>query len=102
MPLGLFKYTSKACHIPYTTFACYLDHDLDQYFHFQLQSSGKSSVLENLVGEDFLPRGSGIVTRRPLVLQLIFTPKDDRETRMQDNGGTGDSHELFCVHASFI
>ncbi|XP_068616811.1 dynamin-1-like protein [Brachionichthys hirsutus] len=35
------------------------------------QSSGKSSVLESLVGRDFLPRGSGVVTRRPLVLQLI-------------------------------
>ncbi|XP_072294369.1 dynamin 3a isoform X2 [Eucyclogobius newberryi] len=35
------------------------------------QSAGKSSVLENLVGRDFLPRGCGIVTRRPLVLQLL-------------------------------
>lgn len=35
------------------------------------QSTGKSSVLENIVGKDFLPRGSGIVTRRPLVLQLV-------------------------------
>lgn len=35
------------------------------------QSTGKSSVLENVVGRDFLPRGSGIVTRRPLVLQLV-------------------------------
>ncbi|XP_075472837.1 dynamin-3 isoform X4 [Ascaphus truei] len=35
------------------------------------QSAGKSSVLENFVGRDFLPRGTGIVTRRPLVLQLI-------------------------------
>ncbi|RCN33354.1 dynamin family protein [Ancylostoma caninum] len=35
------------------------------------QSAGKSSVLENFVGRDFLPRGSGIVTRRPLILQLI-------------------------------
>ena len=34
------------------------------------QSSGKSSILETLVGRDFLPRGTGIVTRRPLVLQL--------------------------------
>jgi dynamin 1-like protein len=40
---------------------------------FSSQSSGKSSVLENLVGRDFLPRGSGIVTRRPLVLQLVNT-----------------------------
>ena len=27
-----------------------------------------------IVGRDFLPRGQGIVTRRPLVLQLIHTP----------------------------
>ncbi|VDP03991.1 unnamed protein product [Soboliphyme baturini] len=39
------------------------------------QSSGKSSVLESLVGKDFLPRGSGIVTRRPLILQLIRSPE---------------------------
>lgn len=37
------------------------------FFLFFSQSSGKSSVLENIVGRDFLPRGSGIVTRRPLV-----------------------------------
>ena len=36
------------------------------------QSSGKSSVLENIVGRDFLPRGSGIVTRCPLILQLVY------------------------------
>lgn len=40
------------------------------------QSAGKSSVLENIVGRDFLPRGSGIVTRRPLILQLINVPDD--------------------------
>ncbi|CAO3702475.1 unnamed protein product [Rhizopus stolonifer] len=38
------------------------------------QSSGKSSVLEHIVQRNFLPRGSGIVTRRPLVLQLLRTP----------------------------
>ena len=43
------------------------------------QSAGKSSVLENLVGRDFLPRGSGIVTRRPLVLQLVHTTQDECE-----------------------
>ncbi|XP_077377586.1 dynamin-1-like protein isoform X2 [Festucalex cinctus] len=43
------------------------------------QSSGKSSVLESLVGRDFLPRGSGIVTRRPLVLQLVnVAPLEER------------------------
>ncbi|KAJ3434947.1 dynamin related protein 1 isoform a [Anaeramoeba flamelloides] len=35
------------------------------------QSSGKTSVLESIVGIDFLPRGTGIVTRRPLVLELV-------------------------------
>ncbi len=35
------------------------------------QSSGKSSVLEALVGRDFLPRGPDICTRRPLVLQMV-------------------------------
>ncbi|KAJ4454551.1 dynamin-related protein [Paratrimastix pyriformis] len=40
------------------------------------QSSGKSSVIENIVGRDFLPRGAGIVTRRPLILQLIHRTSD--------------------------
>lgn len=47
--------------------------DLPQIVVVGSQSSGKSSVLESLVGRDFLPRGSGIVTRRPLILQLINT-----------------------------
>uniref|UniRef100_U5EY90 dynamin GTPase n=1 Tax=Corethrella appendiculata TaxID=1370023 RepID=U5EY90_9DIPT len=50
------------------------------------QSSGKSSVLESLVGRSFLPRGTGIVTRRPLVLQLIYAPLDDREHRAAEHG----------------
>ncbi|KAH0541085.1 dynamin-1-like protein [Cotesia glomerata] len=50
------------------------------------QSSGKSSVIESLVGRSFLPRGTGIVTRRPLVLQLVYSPKDDRENRNAENG----------------
>lgn len=37
-------------------------------------------MLENIVGRDFLPRGTGIVTRRPLVLQLIHTPKNQNAT----------------------
>ncbi|XP_053329361.1 dynamin-1 isoform X7 [Spea bombifrons] len=45
--------------------------DLPQIAVVGGQSAGKSSVLENFVGKDFLPRGSGIVTRRPLVLQLV-------------------------------
>ena len=47
--------------------------DLPQIAVVGGQSAGKSSVLENFVGKDFLPRGSGIVTRRPLgeTLRLI-------------------------------
>lgn len=41
------------------------------------QSSGKSSVLEAVVGTDFLPRGTGIVTKRPLVLQLVHVDDPD-------------------------
>lgn len=35
------------------------------------QSSGKSSLIESVVGRDFLPRGGGVVTRRPLELRLV-------------------------------
>ncbi|KAI9484415.1 putative dynamin-like GTPase Dnm1 [Zychaea mexicana] len=48
--------------------------DLPQIITVGSQSAGKSSVLENIVQRDFLPRGSGIVTRRPLVLQLVTLP----------------------------
>eukprot|EP00656_Telonema_subtile_P019445 TRINITY_DN2068_c0_g1_i4.p2 TRINITY_DN2068_c0_g1~~TRINITY_DN2068_c0_g1_i4.p2 ORF type:complete len:254 (-),score=76.85 TRINITY_DN2068_c0_g1_i4:3-764(-) len=53
--------------------------DLPQIAVVGAQSSGKSSVLENIVGRDFLPRGSDIVTRRPLVLQLINCPNQTEE-----------------------
>ncbi|KAG5668334.1 hypothetical protein PVAND_016277 [Polypedilum vanderplanki] len=48
-----------------------IDIDLPQIAVVGIQSSGKSSVLEKFIAKDFLPRGSGIVTRRPLILQLI-------------------------------
>ena len=50
------------------------DLELPQIAVVGSQSSGKSSVLEALVGRDFLPRGPDICTRRPLVLQLVHTP----------------------------
>ncbi|XP_012729003.1 dynamin-1-like protein isoform X2 [Fundulus heteroclitus] len=49
------------------------------------QSSGKSSVLESLVGRDLLPRGTGIVTRRPLILQLVNV--DPADGRKNEDGG---------------
>ncbi|OWF42330.1 dynamin-1-like protein [Mizuhopecten yessoensis] len=57
------------------------------------QSSGKSSVVESLVGRDFLPRGTGIVTRRPLVLQLVHVAKNDAESRKVEGGGTVKAEE---------
>lgn len=43
------------------------------------QSSGKSSVLEAIVGHEFLPKGSNMVTRRPIELTLVNTPHSQEE-----------------------
>ncbi|KAJ1605846.1 putative dynamin-related protein [Cryptosporidium canis] len=47
------------------------------------QSVGKSSLLEYIIGEfgrrHILPRGQGIVTRRPLILQLQQLHQDSRD-----------------------
>ncbi|CUM63023.1 uncharacterized protein PRCAT00000585001 [Priceomyces carsonii] len=43
------------------------------------QSSGKSSVLESIVGQEFLPKGSNMVTRRPIELTLINSPESASE-----------------------
>uniref|UniRef100_A0A914Z153 Dynamin-type G domain-containing protein n=1 Tax=Panagrolaimus superbus TaxID=310955 RepID=A0A914Z153_9BILA len=51
--------------------------ELPQIITVGSQSSGKSSVLEGIVGWDFLPRGTGIVTRRPLILNLVNVPEND-------------------------
>ncbi|EME48584.1 hypothetical protein DOTSEDRAFT_67583 [Dothistroma septosporum NZE10] len=64
--------------------------DLPQIVVVGSQSSGKSSVLENIVGRDFLPRGSGIVTRRPLILQLINLPSERSDQP--------DEHEVHVPH----
>ncbi|KAI9144679.1 Dynamin central region-domain-containing protein [Paraphysoderma sedebokerense] len=61
--------------------------DLPQITVIGSQSSGKSSVLENIVGRDFLPRGTGIVTRRPLILQLINRPSSSNSIPKQDEWG---------------
>ncbi|CAH2051895.1 unnamed protein product [Thlaspi arvense] len=52
------------------------------------QSSGKSSVLEALVGRDFLPRGNDICTRRPLLLQLL-------QTKSSSDGGSDEEWGEF-------
>ncbi|CAL9222818.1 unnamed protein product [Arabidopsis halleri] len=55
------------------------------------QSSGKSSVLEALVGRDFLPRGNDICTRRPLRLQLV-------QTKPRSDGGSDEEWGEFLHH----
>ena len=64
--------------------------DLPQIVVIGGQSSGKSSVLEAVVGRSFLPRGTGIVTRRPLVLQLFNTSGPDGDGAENDDALGGD------------
>uniref|UniRef100_A0A8C6UJY4 Dynamin-1-like protein n=1 Tax=Neogobius melanostomus TaxID=47308 RepID=A0A8C6UJY4_9GOBI len=56
------------------------------------QSSGKSSVLESLVGRDLLPRGTGVVTRRPLILQLVHVDPGDA---LKSDDGRGEEWGKF-------
>ncbi|KAL1933241.1 hypothetical protein VTP01DRAFT_7331 [Rhizomucor pusillus] len=68
----------------FTTVGVHNPVDLPQITVIGSQSSGKSSVLENIVGRDFLPRGTGIVTRRPLILQLINRPAKNKSNDGDD------------------
>ncbi|GAA5860145.1 hypothetical protein JCM8547_009201 [Rhodosporidiobolus lusitaniae] len=59
------------------------------------QSSGKSSVLEAIVGKEFLPKGDNMVTRRPIELTLIHTPpspSDPRPTTFAEFPSLGPGH----------
>ncbi len=68
--------------------------DLPQIVVVGGQSSGKSSVLEAIVGRSFLPRGAGIVTRRPLVLQLYNNSTDSGNMGANGNGNdSGNDNE---------
>ena len=64
-----------------------------------LQSSGKSSVLEAVVGKDFLPRGTGIVTRRPLILQLVR--QDDPGAKEYGEFLHNNREKIYDFSASF-
>ncbi|CDO51519.1 similar to Saccharomyces cerevisiae YOR211C MGM1 Mitochondrial GTPase [Geotrichum candidum] len=63
----------------------HLLHEVGQSKNLQLpsivvigsQSSGKSSVLEALVGHEFLPKGTNMVTRRPIELTLINSNEEN-------------------------
>lgn len=64
--------------------------DLPQIVVVGTQSSGKSSVIESIVKRNFLPRGAGIVTRRPLVIQLVKLHSVNLSNGYQPNGATDD------------
>jgi GTP-binding protein EngB required for normal cell division len=52
------------------------DIDIPQLVVVGSQSSGKSSILNSILGMDILPTGSNMVTRGPLQLELIQTKKE--------------------------
>lgn len=77
-----------SCRCGPVWFQCPSDGPLtDALCLLRFQSSGKSSVLESLVGRDLLPRGTGVVTRRPLILQLVHVDAGDAR-KNEDAGET--------------
>eukprot|EP00736_Rhodelphis_marinus_P008872 Rmarinus@m.21664 len=74
----IFHVTRKGC----------TEIDLPQIAVVGSQSSGKSSVLESIVGRGFLPRGTGVVTRCPIILQLVHIDGGQtEESRKSQNRG---------------
>lgn len=49
--------------------------EIPQIIVIGCQSVGKSSLLELLIGREFLPKGEGIVTRTPIMIQVIHNAK---------------------------
>ncbi|KAI8988664.1 P-loop containing nucleoside triphosphate hydrolase protein, partial [Pilobolus umbonatus] len=66
------------------------------------QSSGKSSVLEAIVGHEFLPKGSNMVTRRPIELTLIHTPNQQEEYGEFPQLGLGKIHDFKKVQKTLV
>jgi len=72
--------------------------DLPQIVVVGSQSSGKSSVLESLIGKSFLPQGTGIVTRAPLILQMIRYSKVDLENMIKLTNNHNIEHWASFLH----
>nr|OQO28707.1 Vacuolar protein sorting-associated protein 1 [Rachicladosporium sp. CCFEE 5018] len=94
---GLITLVNKLQDV-FTTVGVQNPIDLPQIAVVGSQSSGKSSVLENIVGRDFLPRGTGIVTRRPLILQLIN--RQGAASTPTENGVNGDTKKIDSSDAA--
>ena len=82
---GCFQHSWSRCHTASSDRHCWLPKFGQEVAFKKFKSIENwcknvnfSSVIESLVGRSILPRGTGIVTRRPLILQLVYTPKDDR------------------------
>jgi dynamin 1-like protein len=60
------------------------DIELPQIVVIGSQSAGKSSVIEGIVKKDFLPRGPGMVTRGPILIQLIKPLDGDNKMKNGD------------------
>ena len=70
----LFKKLGKLINLIDQLCDCWVNEyiKLPRIFSLRTQSSGKLSVLESIVGLDFLPRGDGVCTRRPLELIYVI------------------------------
>ncbi|KAL0091214.1 P-loop containing nucleoside triphosphate hydrolase protein [Phycomyces blakesleeanus] len=66
------------------------------------QSSGKSSVLEAIVGHEFLPKGTNMVTRRPIELTLIHTPNQEEEYGEFPQLGLGKMHDFKKIQKTLV
>ncbi|KAI8872568.1 hypothetical protein GQ42DRAFT_119201 [Ramicandelaber brevisporus] len=64
------------------------------------QSSGKSSVLEAIVGHSFLPKGTNMVTRRPIELTLVHTPGATEEYGEFPQLGLGKVHDFSKIQST--
>ncbi len=54
-----------------------------------------------MIIRDFLPRGSGIVTRRPLVLQLIHLPAEVK-SKNDNNKEEEDGKYIYIFHNIYV
>jgi dynamin 1-like protein len=52
-------------------------------------------LLENIVGLDFLPRGSGVVTRRPLEMRLVHVAHSGKDAKPWAVFGTNKTEKFY-------
>ena len=75
MKAGLKKLTDLTNQLKDFGLGKYLEDGLTKICVVALQSEGKSSVLESIIGHDILPKGEGMVTRAPIELRLHKLPE---------------------------